>query len=363
MRVAIIALLAFIIPFSACRKNKPEVVEEQLPDAEIKVKTLTTGLSNVWEMYYGPDEYLWVTERSGKISRVNTETGEVTLVHTLSDVVSTGEGGLLGMTLHPQFSTNPWVYVVYNYGSPYREKVVRFTYSVNKFIDPLVIIDGIPAASIHNGSRLLITSDQKLLITTGDASVASNAQNMNSLAGKILRLNLDGSIPVDNPTAGSAVWTSGHRNPQGLTSANGRIYSSEHGPNNDDEINIIEKGRNYGWPNVEGLCNTISEQQFCNSKNVAEPIMTWTPTIATAGLIYYNADLLPQWKNSLLLVTLKGSRLVQLKLNSAGDKVVGSEEFFADNYGRLRAICQSPDGKVYMASSNGNNDKIIEIAK
>ena len=363
MRVLIISLLAFVIPFASCKKTKSDDSKEELPDVEMKARVLMGGLSHVWEMVYGPDDHLWITERSGKISRVNAETGEVTLLHTISDVVSTGEGGLLGMALHPQFNNNPWVYVVYNYGSPYREKVVRFTYSGGTLNSPLMIIDQIPAASIHNGSRLLITPDQKLLVTTGDASSASSAQNMNSLSGKILRLELNGNIPADNPIPGSAVWSSGHRNPQGLVMANGKLYSSEHGPNNDDEVNIIMKGRNYGWPNVEGVCNTGAEQQFCNTNNVVEPIMTWTPTVATAGLTYYNADLIPQWKNSLLLVTLKGSRLIQLKLNEAGDQITGSKDFFAGDYGRLRAICSSPDGKVYIASSGGNNDKIIEIAK
>jgi len=210
---------------------------------------------------------------------------------------------------------------------------------------------------------LLVTADQKLLITTGDASEASSAQNTSSLSGKILRVNMDGSIPADNPIPNNRIWTYGHRNPQGLVQVGQKLYASEHGPNNDDEVNLILKGRNYGWPNVEGFCDKSGEQSFCSANNVVEPLMAWTPTIATSGLTYYNADLIPQFKNSLLLLSLKGSRFTQLKLNEAGDKIIGSKDFFINEFGRLRAICQSPDGKIYIGSSNGGNDKIIEIAK
>lgn len=364
MKTLIISLFAVCLLSTACKKNKPGGGVE-LPDVEIKTRVVTSSLVHPWELIYGPDQQIWVTERPGKISRVNPQTGTVTPVFTIAEVVSNGEGGLLGMALHPDFNTTPWVYVVYNYNGNggYKEKVVRFTYSNGTLTAPQVLIDQIPAASIHNGSRLLISADRKLFISTGDANVASNAQNLNSLSGKILRLNLDGSIPGDNPTANSPVWSFGHRNPQGLIQANGKIYASEHGPNNDDEVNLIAKGRNFGWPNVEGFCNTTSEQAFCAANNVVEPLFAWTPTIATAGITYYNSDYIPQWKNSILLMTLKGSRLVQLKLNDTGDKITGTKDFLVNDYGRLRSVCQSPEGKVYIGSSNGNNDKIIEIAK
>jgi glucose/arabinose dehydrogenase len=363
MKLLIAGACIALLSFTTCKKSENNQEQEELPDVELKTRVVASRLSHPWEMIYGPDQHLGITERSGKISRVNVASGAVTLVQDISEVVSNGEGGLLGMALHPQFNTTPWVYIVYNYGSPYKEKVVRFTYSGGTLTSPLVIVDQIPAANIHNGSRLLISSDQKLLITTGDASVASNAQNASSLSGKILRVNLDGSIPADNPTAGSRVWSLGHRNPQGLVEANGKLYASEHGPNNDDEINIIQKGRNYGWPNVEGVCNTSSENTFCAANNVVEPIISWTPTIATAGLTYYNSDHIPQWKNSLLLVSLKASKLTQIKLNEAGDKVQGSKDFYVNTYGRLRAICQSPEGKIYIASDKAGDAQIVEISK
>lgn len=366
MKTLAISIFVFLFTVYGCKKKSSgNNGQEQLPDVELKTRVLSTGLSHIWEIVYGPDGQLWITERGGKISRVNPQSGAVTLLLNVSDVVATGEGGLLGMAINPQFSTNPWVYIVYNYntGGGYREKVVRYTYSGGTLNTPLTILDMIPAAGIHNGSRLLVTSDQKLLITTGDASVANNAQNTNSLSGKILRVNLDGSIPSDNPIANNRIWTFGHRNSQGLVQVGDKLYASEHGPNNDDEINLIMKGRNYGWPNVEGFCDQPAEQTFCAANNVADPLMAWTPTIATCGLTHYNSDYIPQFKNSLLLVSLKAAKLTQLKLNDAGDKILGSKDFFVSEFGRLRSICLSPDGKIYIGSSNGGTDKIIEIAK
>jgi glucose/arabinose dehydrogenase len=356
--------IAFLIILSACEKNKDN--EDPITNADLTTEVLAQSLSFPWEMVYGPDNFIWFTERPGKISRLNPLNGVVTLVHTISEVNSTGEGGLLGMALHPQFSSNPYVYVVYDFGSgaAYKGKVVRFTFNNGKLEAPVVLLDQIPAASIHNGSRLLITADQKLLITTGDANAAAQAQNKNSLSGKILRINLDGSIPADNPVANNPYWTFGHRNPQGLVMIGDKLYSSEHGPDNDDEINLIQKDRNYGWPNVEGYCNTGAEQTFCPLNQVVEPLIAWSPTIAPSGLTYYNSDYIPQWKNSLLGVTLKGSKLMQLQLNPAGDKITASTEFFLNQFGRLRAICQSPEGKIYLATSNGaGKDQIIEISR
>jgi glucose/arabinose dehydrogenase len=367
MKTLAITFFALLFAFYACKKNRlpGDKQEVTLPEVDLKTRVLTMGLSHIWEMVYGPDQQLWITERGGKISRVNPETGAITLLLNVPDVVPNGEGGLLGMAINPQFTNNPWVYIVYNYTAPsgYKEKVVRYNYSGGTLNSPVTIIDLIPASSIHNGSRLLITADQKLLITTGDANVADNAQNTASLSGKILRVNMDGTVPGDNPLPGNRIWTYGHRNPQGLVAVGDRLYISEHGPNNDDEVNLILKARNYGWPIVEGFCDKSAEQVFCAANNVAEPLMAWTPTIAPSGLSYYNSDFIPQFKNSLLLLSLKGSKLTQLKLNDFGDRILGSKDFFANEFGRLRSICQSPDGKIYIGTSNGSVDKIIEIAK
>ena len=338
--------------------------------ATVTASALSAGLSHVWELTWGPDNFIWMTERGGRISRVNPRTGQVLPLLTVPDVTPTGESGLLGMVLHPQFAASPFVYIVYNYtaAGALKQKLVRFTYAAGatgtagSLGSPAVLLDNITAASTHSGSRLLILPDLTLLMTTGDAQQTSLSQTANSLNGKTLRLNLDGSVPSNNPTPGSLVYTLGHRNPQGLVQLpNGALYASEHGPSNDDEINRIEAGRNYGWPNVEGLCNLAAEQTFCTANNVREPLTTWTPTIAPAGLTYYDHPAIPGWRGSLLLATLKHQRLVQLALNPAGDAITARTEFLDGAFGRLRAVCVSPQGTVYVGTSGGSNDRILTL--
>ncbi len=367
-RISIVSIIALIV-FSQCKKSKNNgsIPTPPLPPSSVAIKdsVIVQGLNFPWEILWGPDNFIWMTERGGKISRVNPATGTVSLLHKITEVVANGEGGMLGMVLHPNFSMTPHVFVAYNYNSGgYKKKIVRFTYTGSALTSPVTIIENIAASSIHNGCRLLITPDLKLFITTGDASNQALPQNTSSVNGKVLRLNLDGTIPSDNPVAGNAYWSWGHRNPQGLVFANNILYSSEHGPNSDDEINIIEKGRNYGWPNVLGFCDAGTEQTFCTANNVREPLKAWTPTIAVCGLDYYNNDLIPQWKNSLLMVALKESRMYQLKLDAANTSIASTNEFFVNRYGRMRDVCISPVGKIYICTSNGgNNDRIIEVRK
>ena len=358
--------LSFVM---SCEKDDKDDDAPGEPVA-LRDSVLVSNLAYPWEILWGPDGFIWMTERGGKISRVDPATGTVTPLLTIAAVKThnNGEGGLLGMVLHPNFSANPYVYVAHNYytsgttAANYKVKVVRYTYSANTLASPLVLVDSIQGNTNHNGCRLLITPDLKLFISTGDAENTANSQNATSINGKILRINLDGTVPADNPTPGSRIWCIGQRNPQGLVYANNILYSSMHGNTTDDEINIIEKGRNYGWPNVEGMCNTTAEQSFCTANNVKEPIQIWTPTIAPSGLDYYDKDAIPQWKNSLLLATLKNQRLMQLRLNSARTGVDSVAEFYNGKYGRMRDIAISPEGKVYICTSNGSNDKIIEVS-
>ncbi len=351
------ALLLVVI---SCKKDE-KGTDDQTP-VDLKTKVLVGNLTLPWELVYGPDNLIWFTEKSGKISRINPESGLVTTLHTITEVRVQGEGGLLGMALHPQFAANPYVYVFYGSGNPYRNKLVRFTYANNALSNPQTLLANIPASTNHNGSRLLIVGD-KLFVTTGDAEDLSTPQNVNSLAGKVLRLNLDGTIPADNPLPNNPMWTNGHRNAQGLVVVGNKIFASEHGPSSDDEVNLIEKGRNYGWPTVKGKCDEASETAFCNQNNLAESLMQWTPTLAPSGMTYYNSNYIPQFKNSLLLAFLKGTRLMQLKLNDAQTQITETKDFFVGDFGRIRTVTQSPEGKIYICTSNGSNDKIVEISK
>ncbi|MFN8346371.1 MAG: PQQ-dependent sugar dehydrogenase [Spirosomataceae bacterium] len=336
--------------------------------SELQTRQVAGGLQFPWEILWGPDNFIWMTERGGKISRVNPQTGAVQTLLTIPDIYSDGEGGLLGMVLHPDFASNPFVYVTYNYNPPQgaREKIVRFTYNNanNTLGNAFVLLQDIAANVYHNGSRLVITPDLKLFVTTGDAGMADAAQNPAHLSGKILRMNLDGTIPGDNPIPGSPVWSIGHRNPQGMVYANGKLYCSSHGGNIEDEINLLQQSGNYGWPNVEGPCNTPSEITFCNANSVIPPIfssggVTW----AFCGLDYYNNDAYPRWKNNLLMVSLKNQTFYTFQLSIDGNTIVGSPTlYFVNQFGRLRDIAVSPSGKVYLCTSNGGNiDKIVEI--
>ncbi|RAK66684.1 PQQ-dependent sugar dehydrogenase [Hymenobacter edaphi] len=333
----------------------------QVGTTTLTLSTLTTGLNTPWELLWGPDNFLWMTERGGRISRINPTTGQLTPLLTIADVTQAGESGLLGMAILPSLTLPAIpqysVFVVYTYtnNGTLKEKLVRYYYDeLLGMINPVVVLDNLPATNIHSGSRLLILADRTLLMTTGDASNTSLAQNPQALNGKVLRLNPDGTVPTNNPTAGSLVYTLGHRNPQGIArvAATGRIYSSEHGANNDDELNLIEPGRNYGWPTVEGFCNLPAEQAFCQANNVREPLTAWTPTRAVAGLTYYNHPAIPQWANTLLLVSLKAGALTTLPLNASGDQLGTPADLWAGTYGRLRAICVSPQGRVYLSTSN-----------
>jgi len=331
----------------------------RLETTEVDTATVISGLDIPWEITWGPDSMLWVTERFGRVSRINPASGEQDVILDISDIVyQSGESGLLGMALHPDFETSPYVFMSYTYhpGNSFLEKVVRYTYEGDTLINETVLLDSIQdsiQANInHDGSRLVISPDLKLFITTGDALNQQAPQDTSSLNGKVLRINLDGSIPVDNPWPGSPVWSYGHRNPQGLFfAANGILYSSEHGPSTDDEINIIEPGRNYGWPLVKGYCDQPGEIPFCEQLNIKEPIDAWTPTIAPAGIVVYTHEAIPEWQNSILLTTLKNKRLYVLHLDEDGTAIVSEEQLFIDYWGRLRDICTGPNGEVYLATN------------
>jgi aldose sugar dehydrogenase len=336
--------------------------------AQMTTRIVRDSLFIPWELVYGPDDNIWYTQKNGYICRLNPVTKVIDTLYHETNTVIQGEGGMLGMALHPNFPTDPYVYVAYNYtqSSTYRERVVRYAYSSGALQSPQVLLDNIAASNIHNGCRLIIIGD-KLFITTGDAANQPSAQNLSSVNGKVLRINLDGTIPSDNPIAGNAAWSWGHRNAQGMVYAKNNIYISEHGPNSDDEISIVQKGRNYGWPTVHGFCNTPAEMTFCTDSNVVEPIMAWTPTLAVCGIDYYDHPMFPAWKNSLLMTTLKESKLYELELNGTYDSITTAAVIPNVSFGRIRDICIGKHGNVFIStsnsSSNGSNriDKIIEI--
>lgn len=327
------------------------------PDSGVIVASVVADSLDVpWEITWGPDGWLWFTEQKGHVSRLNPETGERQLLLKVTDLVYQRSRGLSSLVLHPDFETAPYVYLIYQYypsDSVTNSKVVRYTYKDGALSEPFNVLENIPGATYHNGARLTITPDRKLMITTGDAGNTSNSQKTNDLSGKILRINLDGSIPEDNPFPGNPVWTWGHRNAQGLVWAeNGKTYISEHGADNDDEVNLIRKGRNYGWPDVMGYCDLPSEKLYCSDSVIVEPLMAWSPVIAPSGLAYYNHTSIPEWQNSLILGSLKDQTLRILQLNKPGDSIVSVKEVFPKAFGRIRDVCVSHQGDIFISTSN-----------
>jgi glucose/arabinose dehydrogenase/mono/diheme cytochrome c family protein len=333
----------------------------KLDSTLIEISEFGGDLDVPWEIVYNPgDNQLWFTEQNGSIFRLNTSSGKKEKIFQLEKIYYKKSTGLFGMALHPNWKETPYVYLVYtdytidqDHNDNIFSKVVRYKYNGKTLIEPKNILDHIPGKVFHNGARLAISPDHKLYITTGDIGETHLCQDVTKLNGKILRINLDGSIPADNPFPNNPVWSWGHRNQQGLAFAsNGKLYASEHGPATDDEVNLIQKGANYGWPNVHGYCDTENEKAYCADSVITEPLLAWSPTVAVAGLQYYSHDAIPEWKNTLLAANMKGRALRILDLNEAGDKIEQEHIFFQKRYGRIRDVAVAPNGDVYFSTTN-----------
>lgn len=302
-----------------------------------------------WSLNFAPDGRLLFTSRdTGEIHALNVETAELTTFTPALPILSGGEGGLLGMALDPEFEATNWLYVCYSVAYDGKEvnRVSRLRLDGTQLKDERVLIE-MGHARIHNGCRLVFSPDgEHLFITMGDAANADRAQDLGSLNGKILRLKRDGNIPDDNPWPGSAIWTLGHRNPQGLAfePGTGRLWSTEHGPNTQDELNVIKKGRNYGWPQCLGVepCPAVTDYEPAVREFYANE------TVATSDMLFYTGNAFPEWRGDLFFVTLKTGRLYHLEVS--GETVL-SEEWLIDNeYGRLRDVVEGPDGLIYIST-------------
>ena len=330
-----------------------------------RVEEVATGLVVPWSLAFAPDGCLFFTERPGRVRvMVNGQLQQAPVAQL--DVASTGEAGLMGLALSPTFQQDGLLYVMYTYQGAQGSllnRVSRLTLQGNQAVGEQVLLENIPGSGIHDGGRIKFGPDGKLYVTTGDAAVAARAQDGGSPAGKILRLNADGSVPGDNPLPGSLVYSLGHRNSQGLAwqPGTGRLYATEHGPVGNDEVNLIEAGRNYGWPTVQG--------QQTDPRFVA-PVALYNPSIAPAGAVFYDAEPLAPWRGSLFFTTLTGRHLHRLVIGGPdGRQVLADERLFDGAFGRLRDVVQGPDGFLYFTTSNrdgrggpaAQDDRILRI--
>jgi glucose/arabinose dehydrogenase len=336
------------------------VNDESSPPADIARMTYITGkLDTPWALAFLPDNSILVTERTGRVSLIDPNSVlEPEVIATLDNAKEIGEGGLLGITLHPDFENNHFLYLYYTYtGSEDNtlNRVVRMTYENKKLGAETVIVDSIPGASNHNGGRIKFGPDKYLYITTGDAQNPSQAQDTNSLSGKILRVTDEGKPAPGNPF-NNRVYSYGHRNPQGLAwDKTGSLYATEHGRSGIqsglDEFNLIEAGNNYGWPDIEGnATNNDMETPILNSG----PLNTWAP----GSLTYLN--------DAFYFGGLRGSALY--KVTMSGDQPE-LKKYLKGEFGRIRDAVIGPDGMLYLTTSNldgrgipkAGDDKIIRI--
>jgi PQQ-dependent dehydrogenase (s-GDH family) len=425
MRLVLLLLFA-VMPIAALQNPPGPAAPERFA-----MRVVTTGLETPWEVTWGPDNQLWVTERRGKrVTRLNPEDGTKSVVVRIPEVhESAGQDGLLGMALHPDLlrgTGNDYVYVVFTYDDApgprllRRIAIRRYTYdSRSRTLQaPVEVITGLPSHDDHVAGRLIVGPDQKLYVSIGDlgSNFLANRCNLNraqelptqsevnakdwiKYQGKILRLNLDGSIPTDNPVIDgvrSHIYSYGHRNPQGLVFGNDqKFYAAEHGPSSDDEVNLIEPGKNYGWPYVAGFkddmayaygnwsaakpepCSSLMNVNINNvpasvpqqkesawkNSDFREPLKTFftvaagfdfqrspgAGTIAASGLDFYLGGPrgIPGWTRSLLVLGMTRGRVYRLNLSADGTKVNGdpAEYFLTPN--RYRDIAIHPDQRTF----------------
>lgn len=324
------------------------------------IVVLAEELDTPWAIAFLPTGEMLVTERYGAVRLISSDGRlQEEPVAEIASVDEIGEGGLLGITIHPNFETNHYVYLYYTYsgsGNNTLNRVARYTFENNKLVNERVIMNGIPGASNHNGGRIIFGPDGNLYIGTGDAQEPSQAQNTNSLAGKILRITDEGKPASSNPF-NNAVYSYGHRNVQGLAfDAEGRLWATEHGRSGAvsgmDEVNLIEPGKNYGWPEIEG---DQSRSGMVRPVAHSGPTKTWAP----AGAVIIG--------NSLFFGGLRGVALYEVVLE--GNQATEIKEHFSGEYGRIREVTKGSDGMLYITTSNQDgrgrpsslDDRVIRV--
>lgn len=324
---------------------------------DLQVESVVQDLDTVWAIDFAPDGRIFLTERGGRIRTVTNGMLDPEPWATI-EVVERSESGLMGMALDKDFATNGYVYAAYTYAAAnggLQNRLVRLREdrATGRGVFDTVLMDDARGGQVHDGARVKIGPDGKLYWTMGDSGSQDLAQSLDSLNGKILRLNLDGTVPADNPFPGSPIYSYGHRNPQGIAwqPGTGLLFSTEHGPSGQqsccDELNLILPGQNYGWPRVSG--DQLAE-------GTIPPLLHSGPNRDTVwapgGMTFVSGG---PWAGSLVFVGLRGEALYRVTLDpSPQPTVLGVEAHLKGQYGRLRDVVEGPDGALYLATSNND---------
>ncbi len=373
--IILFILLSTIL--GSCTKETKDIGEEPKGEPQITYNTLITGYEIIWGMDFLPNGDLIFGEKRGRLYRKSNDT--VTEITGFPTVLASGQGGLLDIRVHPDYATTGWIYASYsasNPGSGGQLRLIRFRISNNQVqnIENLFSTNGSNTWFGHYGSRIVFGKDKHIYLSVGEGGSGSyggpTATNKNSLDpksdwGKIHRLTENGGIPADNPvipgnTTVTSVYSYGHRNPQGLAAhpETGVIWSTEHGPRGGDEVNIISKGANYGWPNYSDGVNydgrTISSGH--NAPGINPPVYTWTPSIGVAGMAFITSDKFKDWKGNLLVCGLASRKLYRCVVSN---NKITAEHIVPEIDGRVRNVIQAPDGSIYVSVENPG--RIIQI--
>jgi glucose/arabinose dehydrogenase len=364
-------IIVLIISFSACSQQAESSVKAETPEnVYYTTETIVSDISIPWGMVLLPDNSILITEKSGELIHFKNDTK--TNITGVPEIYVRGQGGFMDVELHPNYSENGWIYFSYasaeGEGDGGNTAIMRAKLNGNSLVEKDVLYKAGPNTKKgqHFGSRIEFDNDGYLYFSIGERGERDiNPQDITRDCGKIYRLHDDGSIPADNPfvdtaNAKTAIYSYGHRNPQGLIKnpETGAIWEHEHGPQGGDEINIIEKGKNYGWPVISyGInYNGTSFTDITEKEGMEQPLFYWVPSIAPSGFTFVTSDLYPDWKGNLLVGSLKFKYLERLVLENG--KVVKREKLFED-IGRVRNVLQATDGYIYLAVEDKGIVKVI----
>lgn len=374
MRIALPAL-AFVL-LATTGAYADEVVSTE--KVKIKVETFADGLENPWGLVFLPDGRALVTEREGRLRIVSVKGKLSAPLNGVPKVDTRGQGGLLDVAIDPDFAKNKFVYVSFaepGDGDTNSTAVARGVLTATGLADVKVIFSQAPKVSsnLHFGSRIVFDGKGHMFVSLGERSkneYRGQAQDLGSDLGKVVRLNVDGTIPTDNPFVGKQgmrpeIWSYGHRNQQGaaMNPWTHELWTDEHGPKGGDEINIPRAGKNYGWPVVSYGVNYDGTPVGKGAKTgpgFVDPIHYWVPSIGVSGMAFYTSDAIAPWKGDLFVGGLAIPKLVRLELD--GDKIMHEEALLADLGSRIRTVVQGPDGALYLLTDDGE-DKILRVSK